>query len=384
MKYSIIIPFHNGGLTLPLTLCCLAGQTLGAASFELIVVDDASTDNTAEILTQAQSRFNLKIVTNPTCLGRSTSRNEGYRHSSGEILIFLDADMLVVPDWLVSYTATLNRTAANVVSGPRHNVQLPSTAAEPRLWLADLLETTPAELFQHDAAAQFRKLDSFSVPGQYPDPTSRSLATDIPQVCDEHPTSMLCAYACITSNVAVRRSAFAAVGGFDPFVRRQEDIELGIRLWQQRNRFVFAQRADAYHLFTPAEDRKTTDLEELAFFYRHPYALLLSMFMRRNGEPVINLLNGPSRREQHELLLKQRAGGFISLEESPAQISTYMAGLFDLPKSAAAQHVQDAIANGIVIAEREGAPALDTQLVTNWTRSRLQKESASCGTSYYL
>lgn len=95
-KISIIIPVYNGATTIQATVDSVLKQTF--SDFELIVVDDDSTDNTLEILSQyTDSR--IQVLSCPHG-GAAVSRNRGLKQASGEYIAFLDADDLWTPDKL--------------------------------------------------------------------------------------------------------------------------------------------------------------------------------------------------------------------------------------------------------------------------------------------
>lgn len=88
---SVIIPAHNEAFLLPRCLTALTHQKENPP-FELIVVDNNSSDDTARI---AQS-FGVKVI-RETKPGPAAARNRGIRAASGDILIFVDADCIVAP-----------------------------------------------------------------------------------------------------------------------------------------------------------------------------------------------------------------------------------------------------------------------------------------------
>ena len=103
---SIIILNYNGEAYLE---NCLASVLKNEyPNFEVILVDNASTDRS---LKDAQETFgddpHLKIVQNTKNLGFSGGNNVGYRHSSGEYVVFLNNDTVVEPDWLASLVDAL-------------------------------------------------------------------------------------------------------------------------------------------------------------------------------------------------------------------------------------------------------------------------------------
>lgn len=90
---SVVIPAHNAGRTIRATLASLAGER--AVIHELIVVDDASTDDTASIARSSAAEFGLPItLLSIACHDPGSARNHGLAHASGHWIYFLDADDL--------------------------------------------------------------------------------------------------------------------------------------------------------------------------------------------------------------------------------------------------------------------------------------------------
>jgi glycosyltransferase involved in cell wall biosynthesis len=95
---SVIIPTYNRKEWLRETINSLARQTYPSDRFEVIVVDDGSTDRTQEITAQALP-FALRYFWQSN-QGDAAARNLGARQSQADILVFLDDDILVEPDFL--------------------------------------------------------------------------------------------------------------------------------------------------------------------------------------------------------------------------------------------------------------------------------------------
>ncbi|MBR2194137.1 MAG: glycosyltransferase [Bacteroidales bacterium] len=88
MRFSIIIPTYNRADFLPKAIESVLGQTF--VDWELIIVDDGSTDNTKEVVSQySDSRITYIYQENAE---RSAARNKGIAHSVGEYVLFLDSD----------------------------------------------------------------------------------------------------------------------------------------------------------------------------------------------------------------------------------------------------------------------------------------------------
>lgn len=91
MKISIIIPTYNEEKVLPQCIESLGFQTF--TDFEIIVVDDGSTDRTLEVLSELKIK-NLKLkIEHAAHLGAGAARNFGAGNAKGQILVFVDADM---------------------------------------------------------------------------------------------------------------------------------------------------------------------------------------------------------------------------------------------------------------------------------------------------
>jgi mycofactocin glycosyltransferase len=106
---SIVLPVRNGGPTLRRCLVSLLGLDYPAERREIVVVDNASTDSTAEIIRQFPVR---SLRENRP--GHSEARNRGIGESVGEILAFTDADCAVSTRWLRELVAGFDDETAAV------------------------------------------------------------------------------------------------------------------------------------------------------------------------------------------------------------------------------------------------------------------------------
>jgi glycosyltransferase involved in cell wall biosynthesis len=103
-KVSIIMPVLNGERYLGEAIDSILAQTY--RHYELVAVDDGSTDRTPELLRQYGDRLQLRYVRHPVRQGIAASVNDGIRHSTGQYIAFLDHDDLWFPRFLetqVSY-----------------------------------------------------------------------------------------------------------------------------------------------------------------------------------------------------------------------------------------------------------------------------------------
>lgn len=95
MNASVIIPVRNGSATIADCLQALLNQRFDA-SYEIIVVDDGSTDNTAEIV----KRFRTVKLIRQAPSGPAKARNNGAKNANYEIVVFTDADCVPKREWL--------------------------------------------------------------------------------------------------------------------------------------------------------------------------------------------------------------------------------------------------------------------------------------------
>jgi glycosyltransferase involved in cell wall biosynthesis len=99
-KVSVIMPAYNGEKYIAASMRCVLEQT--HTNVELIVIDDGSTDRTAEIVKEFQASDERVIYVFQQNGGQGQARNKGIRLSCGEVIAFLDQDDLWVKEnWSV-------------------------------------------------------------------------------------------------------------------------------------------------------------------------------------------------------------------------------------------------------------------------------------------
>lgn len=108
-EITIVTPAYNAALYI--ADCIISVQQQTFALWEMIIVNDGSTDNTAEIVTGFLNDTRIKLITQPN-KGVSAARNTGIKAAKGKYIAFLDADDYLLKDNLqVKYTA-LNKDAS--------------------------------------------------------------------------------------------------------------------------------------------------------------------------------------------------------------------------------------------------------------------------------
>lgn len=188
-RFSFIIPVRNGKKTLPGTLHSIFSQS--SADFEVIVVDNGSTDGTKHL---ARDFPNANFL-HCRRTGRSQARNSGARVARGEYLAFVDADVVLAADWLEEVKQFL--------------CEVPLDAMATRI-VPVAEESGPLDRYRAIFGYWKSKGTFLSVRngrGAFP---------------------LINTAACIVS-----RSSFNRVGGFDESLRRHEDLDLSLRLFAQ-------------------------------------------------------------------------------------------------------------------------------------------------------
>ncbi|MCF6136894.1 glycosyltransferase family 2 protein [Pseudalkalibacillus berkeleyi] len=121
MKYekeiTVIIPTYNKYPQNLLTLYSLTHQTFDLTKVEVIMVDDGSTDETESITKLHNFPFEFNYMKCRTNIGRPAARNKGLKMAKGKVIIFLDAEILVRPDFLTIHHQYHAETTNLVVSG---------------------------------------------------------------------------------------------------------------------------------------------------------------------------------------------------------------------------------------------------------------------------
>jgi glycosyltransferase involved in cell wall biosynthesis len=120
MKISLIIPAYNEEKYI--NECLKSVERYGQGLFEVIVVDNASTDKTAEV---ARSFPFARVVSEPR-KGLLFARQKGYEESHGDFLAYIDSDTRIHPSWFEKITKEFNKNNKIVIlSGPYRYYDMP-------------------------------------------------------------------------------------------------------------------------------------------------------------------------------------------------------------------------------------------------------------------
>ncbi|MBN2013738.1 MAG: glycosyltransferase [Candidatus Altiarchaeota archaeon] len=197
-KVSIIMPSHNEGRNIHNTIESILNNT-GYENYEVIVVDDGSTDSSCDQLNKAYVKA---YRTNR--LGAARARNYGASKAKGEILIFLDAHMTIGSNWMTEIVNELEEHPDSVVTTAVYNTNK---------------ETSPIRPIEEDMGRAYGiTFGNWRLEAEFL-PKKKDESYEVPMA--------------IGHSIVVRRDLFNNVGGFDNglIVWSLEDIEFCMRIW---------------------------------------------------------------------------------------------------------------------------------------------------------
>lgn len=288
MDISVVILSCNRKDQLCYTLPSFVSQTFPRERFEVIVVDDGSTDGTASYLASQTWPFRLKIVQTKKKRGISHARNVGINSSAGKIVVFSDSDMIVPPRFLEEHWQAHMKHDRSVVCAPyrRHiYTQIAQSQFKTKLWSKMVKKAPELRFKMTDTLTDNQKIAVFS-----PDDVQNgTIETISPPKGNKTMDLFIRKYgldlqhcpmpwlAFAGSNSSVPRSSLIELGGFDEqFRSHHDDREIGYRLALSGHRFHFNLDIVAIHQDHFLEsDRlvsRKRSMHDLALLIKkHPY-----------------------------------------------------------------------------------------------------------------
>jgi hypothetical protein len=150
VRVSIIIPFYNKRRWIHRALDSIAAQTF--TDYELLVVDDGSTDGETQNLAHYNDR-RFRLITQSNA-GPGAARNRGIAEAKGELLAFLDADDEWLPNYLKDSIQLLDASRSDLTSVSSGYFEFPSGLSREALWRARGIREGPFRLSPHTPAIE--------------------------------------------------------------------------------------------------------------------------------------------------------------------------------------------------------------------------------------
>ena len=258
MDISVVIAAHNQRARLRLVLSGLAVQTCFEGQFEVIVVDDGSTDGTGDFLREYE-HMPIKVIPLDANVGRCRARNIGIAEARGDVVAFLDGDALPDPDWLTQHWQ-LFQCYNGVTSGFQYCLPRLEYVQDPQSGLpwedvpasvAHTMRTQPDAFRVTEAMIQsdFAAINLLAQEGGYPFPELKLMQDQVQVLFDHVPDSPIGWISFYPHNAAAPRAALEEVGGFDEGLPHSEGWDLAYRLMRHGYKMRFAAKAPSYHLY---------------------------------------------------------------------------------------------------------------------------------------
>jgi len=232
---SVVIPVHNRSRLTAACLDALVAEPLGLEA-EIIVVDDASTDDTAAVLATRP----VRVVSHAANTGFAVACNDGAAAASGRYVVFLNNDTVPRAGWLAALVAEADAHPAAAVVGARL-LYPDGTVQHAGLVIGE--DRNP-----HHAYAGF--------PGEHPAVLRSRAFQAVTGAC-----------------LLVRRDVFTAAGGFDPAFRNgHEDVDLCLRLGEAGHGVRYCAESVVVHLESATRGRGGAEAAANGRLYRERWA----------------------------------------------------------------------------------------------------------------
>lgn len=263
MKYSFIIPTYNNKVLLKNTLESLNYQNGKRHDYEVIVVDDGSTDGTYEYIQGINREYDLKYFFLERCADscRARTRNYGWRNARGEIIVFIDSDIIINRDYLTELDRCFSLSRDIMVIGNR--LMLNEAVSLSDISSGEIFNKYRFDSTNYDLL-EFRHF--------------------LYETTSYNSNAIICPWTQVYScNLAIPKQWLEIVGGFDENFKfwGLEDLELGYRLYERKLQLVIDYRLEVLHQYHGPRMDLVIQPDKIAgyeinidyFLNKHPEAL---------------------------------------------------------------------------------------------------------------
>lgn len=285
VKYSVVVPVYNNATDLRVCLSSLSAQSLNHDQFEVIVVDNNSTDDSFSVAKSA----GVICLREQDFQSSYAARNRGIKAAQGAFIVFLDSDCVAHPDWLTHIDSKTDDTTIGCFAG-------------------EILSVEPATTTEHfsESIGLLRQRGPLS--GWHFKPYAQ------------------------TANATYRKEVFEKVGLFDPTMKSGGDAVLSWRMLDKTNyRIHFVSEAIVYH------HHRTSVPDLWAQFRRYGGGKMAWALSQSNYQPpAVTKLEAELVTVFDKLVTKLESTGFDAKEtifpllRSMTQVAHYSGYLQDL------------------------------------------------------
>lgn len=287
-KYSFIIPTYQSRALLENTLLAFDNlKTSPKIEFEVIICDDGSDDGTFEMLKNRKQRFELKFdyIARDENSGRSRARNRAISLSTGDILVFIDGDILVSPDYLLTLDKFYNFNSEVAVCGFR------------RL----LYQNIDRKLIKSSKIFDKNVLKNFDCGYDF----RHCIFKDISYNANSSLSPFLYALTC---NAAIPKKTVLDVGGFDEHFTKwgAEDIELFYRAFKHGTKIIYNSRNFVIHQYHGSrqgrviEENQVNSIDDSCEYFKKKHPSFCSLEGNQLNELFYSLANNYTMVEPEE------------------------------------------------------------------------------------
>jgi glycosyltransferase involved in cell wall biosynthesis len=321
VKVSIVIPSYNRYPQNRLSLYSLQYQTVPYSMYEVILIDGGSDDGTMNYMQKYHPPYAFQYVRIHHRINRSATRNQGIYRAKGEIIIFLDAEVIVQPDFIEKHLSHHQMGEKIVVSGAMKGYQLYSTiektmSDDQLKQLYSSIRQSPkylkrcgiryvrtctfrrflqrcranpqpyTRLFTH-SDIRLQKYRQYAIPHGWVQMLFAQFGNQLHGFA--FPWMMF-----VTRNVSVHRNLLNKAGYFDENYQGfgHEDFDLGFRLHLAGAKFIYDVSIPYYHQehFMPAAERGLPYLNNVIYFIDKYPCMEVKMFVVMGLLQINNLM----------------------------------------------------------------------------------------------